>query len=103
MEAKHEMPMGFVFQLSLNEKAMHNFAKMTEEEKKQVLETARSVTSKEQMKSIVSDLSELNQGKCDRLEHIKKAIKQDTKFDSFFYVSVLYIKQNIFSKIEAQQ
>lgn len=56
---KYEMPMGFVFQLSLNEKAMENFAKMTEEEKKQVLETARSVTSKEQMKSIVSDLSEL--------------------------------------------
>ena len=60
MEAKNEMPMGFVFQLSLNEKAMKNFARMTDEEKNQVLDAARSVTSKEQMKGIVSDLSELN-------------------------------------------
>lgn len=49
--------MGFAFQLSLNQKAMENFAGMTEEEKTQVLDAARSVTSKEQMRGIVSDLA----------------------------------------------
>lgn len=60
MENRKDIPMGLVFQMSLNEKAMENFANMTEEEKKQVIETARSVTSKEQMKSIVSDLAGLS-------------------------------------------
>lgn len=57
MENKKDMPMGLVFQMSLNERAMENFAKMTEEEKKQVIEAAKGVTSKEQMRSIVSDLA----------------------------------------------
>ncbi len=60
MENRKDIPMGLVFQMSLNEKAMENFANMTEEEKKQVIETARNVTSKEQMKSIVSDLAGLS-------------------------------------------
>lgn len=59
MENKNDMPMGLAFQMSMNEKAMENFAKMTEEEKRQVLEAARSARSKEQMRSIVSDLSGL--------------------------------------------
>lgn len=57
MENKKEVPMGLAFQMSMNEKAMENFAKMTEEEKGQVIEAARNVTSKEQMRSIVSDLA----------------------------------------------
>lgn len=57
MENQNDMPMGFVFQLSMNEKAMENFASMTEEEKSQVLEAARNVTSKAQMRGIVSDLA----------------------------------------------
>lgn len=57
MENNKDMPMGFAFQLSLNQKAMENFAGMTEEEKTQVLNAARSVTSKEQMRGIVSDLA----------------------------------------------
>ena len=48
--------MGLAFQLSMNERAMENFANMTEEEKRQVLSAARNVTSKEQMRGIVSDL-----------------------------------------------
>jgi len=60
MENRKDIPMGLVFQMSLNERAMENFANMTEEEKKQVIEAARSVTSKEQMKSIVSDLAGLS-------------------------------------------
>uniref|UniRef100_UPI004055D46B hypothetical protein n=1 Tax=Agathobacter sp. TaxID=2021311 RepID=UPI004055D46B len=59
MEKKNDMPMGFVFQLALNEKAMENFAGMKEEEKRQVLDAARGVTSKEQMKGIVEDLAKL--------------------------------------------
>lgn len=59
MENKKEVPMGLAFQMSMNEKAMENFAKMTEEEKGQVIEAARNVTSKEQMRSIVSDLAGL--------------------------------------------
>ncbi len=59
MENKKEIPMGLVFQMSLNERAMENFAKMTDTEKKQVIEAARNVTSKEQMKGIVSDLAGL--------------------------------------------
>lgn len=60
MENREDMPMGFAFQLSMNEKAMERFAGMTEEEKGQVLDAARNVTSKEQMKGIVSDLSRLS-------------------------------------------
>ena len=52
----NDMPMGLAFQLSMNERAMENFANMTEEEKRQVLSAARNVTSKEQMRGIVSDL-----------------------------------------------
>ncbi len=60
MENRDDMPMGFAFQLSMNEKAMEKFSGMTETEKKQVLDAARNVTSKEQMKGIVSDLAGLS-------------------------------------------
>lgn len=59
MENRNDMPMGFAFQLSMNEKAMENFAGMSDEEKQQVLDAARSVTSKQQMRGIVSDLAGL--------------------------------------------
>ncbi len=60
MENQRDMPMGLAFQLSMNEQAMENFAHMTEEEKKQVLAAARNVTSKEQMRGIVSDLARMS-------------------------------------------
>lgn len=59
MENRKDMPMGLAFQLSMNEQAMENFARMTEDEKRQVLAAARSVTSKEQMREIVEDLTRL--------------------------------------------
>lgn len=59
MENRKDMPMGLAFQLSMNERAMENFARMTDEEKSQVLAAARSVTSKEQMRGIVDDLTRL--------------------------------------------
>ena len=51
--------MGLAFQMSMDERAMENFARMTEEEKRQVLEAARNASTKEQMRGIVSDLSNL--------------------------------------------
>lgn len=59
MNMEKDMPMGFAFQMALNEQAMENFAGMTEEEKKQVLEAARSVHSKQEMKGIVEDLGNM--------------------------------------------
>lgn len=60
MENRNDMPMGLAFQMSMNQKAMENFAKMTDEEKSQVLDAARSVTSKKQMRGIVDDLSKMS-------------------------------------------
>lgn len=60
MENNTDMPMGLAFQLSMNEKAMEHFSNMTDGEKRQVLEAARSVTSKEQMRGIVLDLAEMS-------------------------------------------
>lgn len=59
MDMPNNMPTGFVFQLSMNEDAMRNFAKMTEDEKIQTLKAARSVNSKEQMQGLVDDISRL--------------------------------------------
>lgn len=53
------MPMGLAFQLGMNEKAMANFARMTDDEKRRVLEAARSVHSKEEMRGIVEDIANL--------------------------------------------
>ena len=52
---REEMPIGFGFALAENEKAMSSFAKMTEEEKKQVMEAARSVQTKSGMRSLVEN------------------------------------------------
>ncbi len=59
MENYKEMPSGLAFQLAMNEKAMETFANMTDAEKRQVLEAARSTNSKEQMRSIVDDLGKM--------------------------------------------
>ena len=56
---REEMPIGFGFALAENEKARSSFAKMTEEEKKQVMEAARSVQTKSGMRSLVEDLGKL--------------------------------------------
>lgn len=60
MENRKEMPMGLAFQMSMNQKAMENFSRMTDDEKRQVLEAARSVATKEQMQGIVSDLARMS-------------------------------------------
>ncbi len=52
-----DLPAGFAMALAQNENAMKRFEKMSGEEKARVLEHARSVTSKQEMKVLVYDLS----------------------------------------------
>lgn len=54
------MPSGLGFGLAMNQKAMENFAEMTEEEKQQVIAAARNVESKKEMQNLVRDIAELN-------------------------------------------
>ena len=60
MGNEREMPMGFAFQMSMNEKAMENFSKMTDAEKYQVLEAARNANSKEEVRGLVDDLGKMS-------------------------------------------
>lgn len=54
-----EMPLGFSFSLATNERAMKNFANMTDSEKNQVVEAARGVESKDDMQSFVDSIGDL--------------------------------------------
>ncbi|MCI8327264.1 MAG: hypothetical protein HFI37_05750 [Lachnospiraceae bacterium] len=54
-----DMPVGFSFALGENERALAQFAEMTDQEKKQVLETARAVQSKRDMRSLVDQIAKL--------------------------------------------
>ena len=56
MENKYDMPIGLSFQLEIKEKALSVYAQMDEEEKRQVVEAARNVTSKVEMQQLVSEL-----------------------------------------------
>ena len=55
---KNDMPMGFTFSMSANEKAMNNFAKMSEEERQNVIQQARNDTSKRAMEHLIEELGE---------------------------------------------
>ena len=52
------MPMGFTFSMSANEKAMNHFARMSEEERAEVIQQARNVSSKKEMERLIQSLSE---------------------------------------------
>lgn len=58
MENKVDMPTGFSFQLGMNPKAMDAYGKLNDEEKRQVIEAARNVTTKSQMHQIVKGLEQ---------------------------------------------
>lgn len=60
MENEREMPIGLAFQMAMNQSAMENFGRMTETEKRQVLEVARSVHTKDEMRNIVDDLGKMS-------------------------------------------
>ena len=53
------LPLGLGFGLAMNEKAMDSFASMNEEEKKQVIEAARGMTSKEEMQNLVNNIADI--------------------------------------------
>lgn len=52
-----DLPAGFSMALSQNPEAMARFGKMSEEEQQKIVEHARSVGSKQEMKVLVYDLS----------------------------------------------
>lgn len=56
---KEEMPIGLGFALAANENAMNSFARLTEEERKQVMEAARMVQTKSEMRSFVEQIGKL--------------------------------------------
>ena len=58
MEKKFDMPMGFSFQLGMNSKAMDAYGKLNDEEKRQVIEAARNVTTKSEKHRIVEGLEQ---------------------------------------------
>lgn len=51
------LPLGLGFGLAMNEDAMNSFAKMSEQEKGQVIEAARGMRSKQEMKNLVDDIA----------------------------------------------
>ncbi len=57
-DRRKEMPEGLVFSMAMNQRAMDNYAKMTEEQKRRVVESAREVTSKQGMDRLVDSIAE---------------------------------------------
>lgn len=58
MDNSYDMPMGLSFQLGMNPKAMDVYGKLNDEEKRRVLEAARNVTTKFEMRQIVAGLEQ---------------------------------------------
>lgn len=52
-----DLPMGFGMALVQNEKAMSNFANMTENQRKSIINQTHSISSKEEMQSFVNNLA----------------------------------------------
>lgn len=57
---KEELPLGFTFAMAANERAMSRFAELNEEERERVVEEARNVNSKAEMKRLVRKLGEMD-------------------------------------------
>ncbi len=55
---RYDMPMGLSFQLGASPKAMDAYAKLDDEEKSRVVEAARNVTTKSEMRQIVEGLEQ---------------------------------------------
>lgn len=53
---KNDMPLGFGFALAFNSDAMRRFSFMTESEREEILRKAHTVSSKEEMQSLVDGL-----------------------------------------------
>lgn len=53
------LPIGLGFGLAMNEEAMNNFAAMTEDEKRRVVEAARGMQTKQEMHRLVKNIADL--------------------------------------------
>lgn len=57
------LPLGLGFGLAMNEDAMRGFSSLSEDEKRQVIEAARGIHSKDEMTSFVNSIAEIGQAK----------------------------------------
>lgn len=56
---REEMPLGLGFGLAMNDEAMEHFSNLTDTEKKQVIEAARTVQSKKEMNHLIQDIAKM--------------------------------------------
>ena len=54
---KNKMPEGLGFSMAMNEKAMENFGRMTEEQRNRVIEESRQVSTKYEMNELVDKIA----------------------------------------------
>jgi len=54
---KQDLPLGFSFALAQNPNAMKTFMDLSQSGQEEILQKARSVSSKSEMQSLVNDLS----------------------------------------------
>ena len=57
------LPLGLGFGLAMNSDAMMGFASLSDEEKKQVIEAARQIRSREEMQKFVNSIAEIGGAK----------------------------------------
>ena len=57
MNNNEELPIGLGFTMTMNEKAMKNFAEMTEEQKKKVITESKLAASKDEMSQLVDRIA----------------------------------------------
>ena len=57
------LPLGLAFGLAMNEDAMRGFSSLDDDEKKQVIDAARSIGSKEEMQQFVNSIAEIGRTK----------------------------------------
>ena len=62
MGIEDDMPVGLGFELGLNPEAMRGFSSLSEDEKRQVIEAARGIRSKDEMDSFVNSIAEVGRG-----------------------------------------
>mgnify|MGYP000035902480 FL=1 len=57
------LPLRLGFGLAMNEDAMRGFSSLDDDEKKQVIDAARSIGSKEEMQQFVNSIAEIGRTK----------------------------------------
>lgn len=57
-ENKNDIPLGLGLGLSMNEKAMSEFANMSEREKARIIDQAKNVQSKQEMQSLIQNIGD---------------------------------------------